>query len=241
MTKTIILATIAATTILMLSLLSTSVFAPGPPKVCTQIDDSNCTFTLRWNSADIGVIGTPPGPPLVITAVSGSLVRQGLISETITGVEGELQGALVGTTKTISETTVVTPVGLSTITTTVMAQSRNVNNVQGQITIDGEQFSVLIKTPGYDSTQLQVTEEFTSPTSSQTAVIEKFSIPVVITMCNSDNSKCFQGFGTINREISVVSNPLFTTTFKSDRLEAVVISIDGLFELKLTFIQQIQA
>ena len=231
MTKTIIIVTIAATTILMLSLLSTPVFAPGPPKICDQIDVTNCTFLMSW---DFGDLGFDPGPPKVITSVSGSLATA-VGPFAALPVEGNLQGALVGTIKTISEDTTISP----SITTTVKTQSRNVNNLQVELVIDGVPYSTTIKTPGYESKQIGINTIFTTTSPTTTADQTILIIPIVITLCPQDQSKCLQGFGTVERGSSFSTNGISFTSFESNNLEALVIGTDGLFNLELRYLQVI--
>jgi len=232
MTKTIILATIAATTILMLSLLSTPVFAPGPPKICDQIDVTNCTFLMIWDFDDLGF---DPGPPTVLTNVNG-LLSKFFGAFTALQVEGNLQGSLVGTIKTISEDTTTSTSGSTTFTTTVKTQSRNVNNIQAEFVIDGVPYSTTIKTPGYDSKQIGVNTIVTGPspfTTDQTILI----IPIVITLCPQDQSKCLQGFGTVVRQTQFFTDGVSFTNAESNDLEALVIGTDGLFNLELSYFQ----
>ena len=228
MTKTIIIVTIAATTILMLSLLNTPVFAPGPPKICDQIDVTNCTFSMIWDFDDLGF---DPGPPKVITIVNG-LLGKSFGAFTALQVEGNLQGSLVGTTKTISEDT--TTSGFTT--TIVKTQSRNVNNIQAEFVIDGVPYSTTIKTPGYDSKQIGVNTIVTGPspfTTDETILI----IPIVLTLCPQDQSKCLQGFGTVTRASLFQTDGEFFNAIESNDLEALVIGSDGLFNLGLRFFQ----
>lgn len=235
MTKTIILATIAATTILMLSLLSTPVFAPGPPKICDQIDVTNCTFLISWDFADTG---SDTGPPIVITNVNG-LLDKSFGAFTPLPVEGNLQGSLVGAIKTISEDTTTTTSGSTTTTTIVKTQSRNVNNIQAEFVIDGVPYSATIKTPGYDAKQIGINTIVTGPspfTVDQTILI----IPVVLTICPQDQSQCLQGFGTVVRQTQFLTSNGGFTASESNKLEALVIGPDGLFDLNLSFLQRIQ-
>ncbi len=232
MTKTITIVTIAATTILILSLLNTPVFAPGPPKICDQIDVTNCTFSMIWDFADTGF---DPGPPIVITNVNGVLAKT-FGPTTSLQVEGNLQGSLVGTIKTISEDTTTATAGSTTSTTTVTTQSRNVNNIQAELVIDGVPYSTTIKTPGYDSTQIGLNTIVTGPspfTTDQTILI----IPVVITLCPQDQSKCLQGFGTVTRQALFFTDGVSFTATNGNNLEALVIGSDGLFNLDVSYFQ----
>jgi len=235
MTKTIFLASIAATTVLILSLASVPAFGPGPPKVCDQIDDLNCTFSMTWDFLDTGF---DPGPPLVITIVNGNLDK--IFGEfTPLPVEGNLQGSLVGTIKTIFEDTTTTGT-TTTTTTTVTTQSRNANNLQGEFVIGGVPYSTTIKTPGYNANQVGINAITSGPSISRTDDQTIVIIPIVITMCPQDKSQCLQGYGTVERISSISIDGVSFVSFEANNLEATVIGQEGLFVLGLSYLQVIQ-
>ena len=233
MSKTILLASIAVMTVLMMSLTSDPAFAPGPPKICESIDVTNCTFSMIWDFGEAGVV---TGPPLVITIVNGIFDKSFGVFTPLP-VEGNLQGSLVGTIKTISEDTTTTTSGSTTFTTTVKTQSRNVNSIQGELVIDGVPYSTTIKTPGYNAFQIGANEIISGPNSftvDQTQLI----IPIVITLCPQDQSQCLHGFGTVERSFIFSTDGVDFVSFENNSLEATVIGQDGLFRIALTYLQR---
>lgn len=229
MTKTIMILAIISV-VFVAGMINIPVYAPGPPKVCDLIDDSNCTFNRRWINADSS------SDPQNLVNINGSFSRLGLLSQTTTAVQGELQGSLVGTVKTISEDTITTTAGTTTISTTVKAQSRNVNHIEGEIIIDGVVYSAQIKITGYSATQLIVAEKIISTSGTQTSDRTRLNIPIIITMCSDD--KCYQGFGDVRREMNTSTVGLTSVTFITDTFDAEVIGEDGLFALKMSRLQR---
>jgi len=205
--------------------------AVSPIAIATDDGEDKPLF-FRWNPDDRSE------DPSNLIAISGSLIQQGLTSNLTTDVQGEFEGLLKADSENNSETTVVTSVGTSTITTTVNAKSQDANDLEGEIQIDGDTFATKLTLLKSKTTTLQVTEEFSGPAGTQTATIEKLTIPVTIEMCNDDD-KCFVGFGTIRSETSATSTGVAIITFITNSLETEIIGEDGLFELNLRFFQRI--
>jgi len=192
-------------------------------------DDEELSF--EWDPDDSS------SDPNNLIVISGSFSRMGLLSDSTTDVSGDFSGKLIGKIKNISETTVTTVAGSTTISTTVNAQSRNADEFNGEIEIDGESFTVTFVASS-DPTLLEVAEEFTGPTFNQSLFQTKITIPGNMVMC-SDETKCFEGFGIIRREISQTTSGGNSITFATDELEAEVIGDTGLFNLNLSRLNRI--
>ncbi len=236
MTKTI-MALSLATTIIMgtIALSILPAYAPSPKglDVCELIDEDNCRLVFSWLPADTS------SDPANLIIITGSFSRLGLLSDSTTDVQGSLEGMMIGAAKSISSKSVTTTAGTATISTTVDAKSRGVNNLMGTVLIDGVAYTTTLKAAGLDATLIQVSETFTSPTFSQSVIISQVTIPTMVKMCNDDESKCFHGFGTIRRGSSQSTTPSGeSVTFSTDELEAEVLNEDGLFSLRLLFIQR---
>ncbi len=176
--------------------------------------------------------------PNNLIVVNGGFQRLGLLSDSTSDVTAEIEGLLKGDSENNSETTVTTTAGTTTITTMVTAKSQDGNDLEGQIQIDGETFVTKLSLLSSKITSLKVNEEFSGPTFSQALEQQKLTIPVSIEMCSDDDDKCFEGFGTIRREISETSSGGTTIIFATDSLEAEVIGDTGLFELKMSKVQR---
>jgi len=196
-------------------------------------DGEDEPLLLRWDPADTS------SDPNNLIVINNSFTRLGLTSETTSDVTAEIEGLLKGDSENNSETTVTTTAGTTTITTTVIAKSQDASDLVGEIQIEGEGFDVKLKILGSKTTTLEVSAEFNSPSGSQTSEQDKLTIPVTIEMCNSDDTKCFQGFGTIRSESSQTTIGTSSVTFLTDSLEAELIGEDGLFELKMNKLQRI--
>ena len=195
-------------------------------------DGEDEPLLFRWDPADTS------SDPNNLIVINNSFTRQGLTSETTSDVTAEIEGLLKGDSENNSETTVTTTAGTTTITTMVTAKSQDGNDLEGQIQIDGETFVTKLSLLSSKITSLKVNEEFSGPTFSQALEQQKLTIPVSIEMCSDDDDKCFEGFGTIRREISKTSSGGTTIIFATDSLEAEVIGDTGLFELKMSKLQR---
>ena len=187
---------------------------------------------FRWDPADSS---SDPNNLIVIT---GSFTRVGLLSDSTTDVAGEVEGLLKGDSENNSETNVTTMVGSTTISTTVKAMSHDANDLEGEISIDGERFATKLTLLASKTTTLEVSEVFSGPTFSQSLMQEKLTIPVTVEMC-ADSVKCFTGFGVIRAESSITTSGGNTITFITETLEAEIIDDTGLFNLNLSKLQRI--
>ena len=195
-------------------------------------DGEDEPLLFSWNPADSS------SDPNNLIVISGSFTRMGLISDSTLDVTAEFEGLLKGDSENNSETTVSTMVGSNTITTTVKAKSQDADDLEGEFQIDGELFEAKLTLLKSKVTSVEVNEEFSGPTFSQTLEQQKITIPVTIEMC-SDDDKCFEGFGVIRRESSTTLSGGSTITFATDELEAEVIGDTGLFVLNLSKLQRI--
>lgn len=235
MTKTILVLALATTIIMgTIALSILPAYAPSPKglDVCEVIDEDNCRLVFSWLRDDAS---SDPDNLIIIT---GSFSRLGLLSDSTFDVQGSLDGMMIGAAKSISSKSITTTAGTATITTTVDAKSRGVNNLMGTVLIDGVAYTTTLKAAGLDATLLQVSETFTTPTSSQSVSQAKVTIPTMVKMCNDDESNCFHGFGVIRRESSQTTSGGSTITFATDELDAEVLNENGLFRLTLSKIQR---
>ena len=187
-------------------------------------------LSFRWNPDDTS------SDPNNLIVVNAAFTRIGLNSDSTSDVQAELEGILKDKTKNESSTSVTTTVGSSTITSIVEAQAQKAGKLKGTVTIDGEEYSVKFKASG-DATILEVTEEFVSPSGTQSAIQEKLTISGTVKMCTVDKN-CFKGFGVINRESNMTIFGTTSITFNTDTLSAEVIGDNGLFELTMTKFQR---
>jgi len=186
---------------------------------------------FSWNPADSS------SDPNNLIVISGSFSRAGLLSDSTTDVAGEVEGVLKGDSENNSETSVTTTIGTTTISTTVKAMTHDANDLEGEISIDGETFATKLTLLASKTTTLEVSEVFSGPTFSQSLMQEKLTIPVTVELC-TDSGKCLEGFGVIRRELSTTESGGNVITFATDELEAELINDTGLFQLTLTKLQR---
>ena len=210
-----------------------SFLAVSPIAIADDVDDDDGEdeeLLFRWNPDDAF---DDNGNFIVIT---GSLTRIGFFSDITRDVQGEVEGLLKGDSENNSEK-IVSTTGPPTITTTIKAKSQDADDLEGVIQIGGNAFETKLTVLDSEATSLEVIDEISGPSGTQTATQERLTIPVTIEMCD-DNDKCFDGFGVIRRESSITEFGGVTLSFSTDTLEAELIDDSGLFQLNLLRIQR---
>ena len=208
--------------------------AVSPIAIADDVDDDDGEdeeLLFRWNPDDAF---DDNGNFIVIT---GSLTRIGFFSDITRDVQGEVGGLLKGDSENNSEKIVSTTSGSVTTTITIKAKSQDADDLEGVIQIGGNAFETKLTVLDSEATSLEVIDESSGPSGTQTATQERLTIPVTIEMCD-DNDKCFDGFGVIRRESSITEFGGVTLSFSTDTLEAELIDDSGLFQLNLLRIQR---